>query len=245
MAILHRSERGMRAALSICGLVAVGLTGCARVPAESVELSVTVGRDLAELRRAHQALAVRYFDRMRNDVEVFVGDVYRPYIIRSTMEDLHLVDSIRAVTTRNAPLDAVDLMEIYVEETLQQIAEFRKNMLAPIEQQQARLLGSIDTAFQQLQNANAIVTGHLASVRKVHDAQEELLRGVGAPGLSDRVGIHLADLSDNLAQTLQRARKAEGLLEQGAAKLPEVKAILDHLPGELGRLSGDTLKPHP
>lgn len=229
--------RASRAWVLVGGVLMLGTAGggCARVPAESVELSVTVGRDLAELRQAHRALAVRYFDRMRGDVETFVTDVYRPYIVRSTMAELHLVDSIRAAASGNSALDAVDLMEIYVDETMQQIAAFRDSLMAPIDRQQAHLLGSIDTTFQRLQNANAIVTGHLASVRKVRDAQDEFLRGVGASGLTERIGGNLATLSDNLAGTLQRARRAEDLLQQGARGLPAIKAMLDSLPGQVGR----------
>lgn len=227
------------AALLAWALVAWLFFGCARVPQESVELSATVGRDLAEVHRAHRQLALRYFEGMRGDVEEFVASVYRPYVIQTTMADLHLVDSIQAASAPGSPLDPADVMGIYVEETLAQIAEFRTSMLAPIEAQERQLLTSIDDVFQRLQNANAIVTGHLASVRKVRDTQEELLAGIGAPGLSDRIGGQLADFSSGVGRLLQGARRTEQLLDRGATELPKVKTMFERLPDAIERLARD------
>jgi hypothetical protein len=195
---------------------------------------VTVGRDLAEVHRANRALALKYFERMRRDVDAFVRDVYRPFIIQHTIRSLDLINRIqRAAASSDGGLDALDIMEIYADRTLSATDSFHAEMLRPIEEQERQVIASIDDAFQRLQNANAVVTGHLASVRKVQDAQAEFLGRFGQPGLPERVGGAAAALSDNLASILERGRKVQSLLDQGPAKLDsagqELTGVLDEV----------------
>jgi hypothetical protein len=212
--------------------------GCARVPEESVELSVTVGRDLAEAHRANRELARRYFERMRADVETFVSTTYRPYIIRQTMSDLQLVERIKKASADDSDLDPLDVMEVYVERTLSRVSAFRSALLAPVEIQERQVLTAIDETFQRLQNANAVVTGHLASVRRVREAQDEFLKGAGLGNTSEQLGGQLADFSDRLARTLEQGRQAEQLLDQGAEALPRVKQLLDSIPQRVREAAG-------
>src|SRR5690606_29737763 len=74
-------------ATTISGIVVVvTLLGCAQVPKESVELSATVGRDIASVHKAHRELAQLVFERMRRDINRFVDNVYAPHQIRAFME---------------------------------------------------------------------------------------------------------------------------------------------------------------
>jgi hypothetical protein len=81
-------SRTRTASIRIIGLLFIA--GCAQVPKESVELSATVGRDIAELHEVHRETARLLFRQMRDDVNQFVDEVYRPYIISSQMEDQQL-----------------------------------------------------------------------------------------------------------------------------------------------------------
>jgi hypothetical protein len=147
--------------LAWCGALAP-LAGCASVPVESVQLSEAVGRDLESLHVAHKELAVRYFQRMHRDVDEFVDEVYRPYVIRSTMEDLGLIAKLQASLQPGSALDPLDVMEIYVEEAMKQIEVYRAELQAPVTEQEVQVLGAIDASHLRVQNANSIVTGHLA-----------------------------------------------------------------------------------
>ncbi len=205
------------------------LGACASVPQESVELSATVGRDLVEAHRANRELAVRYFARMRRDVEAFVTDVYRPYVIRHTMDALNVVADIQAATKPGSDLDPVDVMEAYVTEALFQVGEFRRGLLEPIVAQEAQVLEAIDQTYQRLTYANSVVTAHLASVRKVHDVESELLRSVGAGDMRDVLANRVAAFSVSVDGLLRDARKADSLLDQGPSKLADVRKLMDDL----------------
>lgn len=216
-----------------CFVVLIGFLllsfACAQVPKESVELSVTVGRDLAEVHRAHRELGVRYFGQIKGDINAFVDDVYRPYTIKNTMRQFELVDRILAAQAPDARVDALSVMELFVTMVSEEIESYRRELLDPIEAYEQEVLTGIDDAYQKLQNANAIVTGHLASVRKVHDAQEEILERAGIEDLRGRFVEETVFLSERVGDLLDKGRKAEERadeLEETIQKLKElVKTI--------------------
>jgi hypothetical protein len=190
-----------------------------------VELSVTLGRDLVEVHRAHRELAVRYFDQIKNDINTFVHQVYRPYAIQKAMQDFQLLDKINKAQRPDAEPDALAVMGLFVTLLSHEIESFRHELLDPIETREHEVLSAIDDAYQKLQNANAIVTGHLASIRKVHDAQEELLKGVGMEDLRGRFVEETVSLSEKISELVEKGRKAEEKtrdLEETINKLKEI-----------------------
>ncbi|MCP4572674.1 MAG: hypothetical protein GY838_10020 [bacterium] len=191
-------------------------TGCATVPRESIELSATVGRDLEAVHQANRNLALMHFDYLLADVDRFVDEVYRPYIIEAAVEDLDLVaDFERALAgTHDLELDGLDVLVIFSEEATARIDTFRAEMRAPVEAQRDSVLLSIDEAFQQLQTANAVVTGHLASVVKVYDAQAEILRDMGLQDYRQKVATGLAEFSGSVTEVLDEAREIKSELDE-------------------------------
>jgi hypothetical protein len=207
--------------LAWCGVLSP-LAGCASVPVESVQLSEAVGRDLESLHVAHKELAVRFFQRMHRDVDEFVEEVYRPYVIRSTMEDLGLIAKLQASLQPGSALDPLDVMEIYVEEAMKQIEAYRAELQAPVTEQEVQVLGAIDASHLRVQNANSIVTGHLASVRKVRDAQGEFLRMARLEGLPERTAAFATSVSDELGRTLSSAKATDAELKLLPARIGEI-----------------------
>ena len=84
-----------------------------------------------------------------------------------------------------------------------------------------RLIGR---AYQQLHYANSIVTGHLSSVRKVHDTQAELLNAIGVDrDLRKEVGENLSKASDKIADLVKAAEKADAKLAQAEETAQKIK----------------------
>jgi len=86
--------------------------GCAEVPKESVQLSVTLGRDLKRGSQAHRELAVKYFARIKEDINDFVDNTYRPYMIKTSMRDFRIVERIVNAESTGSKPDALEIMDI-------------------------------------------------------------------------------------------------------------------------------------
>ena len=70
-------------------------------------------------------------------------------------------------------------MQRLVGEIRDDVEDKRNEILAPLAAEEAEVLGGIDRGFQKLHHANSIVTGHLASIVKVHEVQADLLDAIG------------------------------------------------------------------
>jgi len=207
--------------------MAVGLlllfAGCAQVPKESVELSVTVGRDLAEVHRAHRELAIRYFGKIKKDINTFIDEIYRPYTIKTSLVNFKLIEKIEISQRPGTKYGTLTLLDVYVTKVTEEIASYRKILISPIETQESEVLSAIDDSYQKLQNANSIVTGHLASVRKVHEAQAEFLDRTGVEGLRDRFVENTVKLSDEVDSLIKKGRDAENNIDQLSKVIEKLK----------------------
>jgi hypothetical protein len=210
--------------------------GCAQVPKESVELSATVGRDIAEVYRAHRELAVILYNRIERDVNKFVDEVYGPYQIQKLLQGeqkdfkegkeslfLALDNAVKQLDNSRAQKDALDSMDVFVQVLRAEIEFYRAKLLKPVLEQEKQLLSAIDRSYNQIHYANSIVTGHLASIVKVHDAQAEVLKKFGVEGLREDVGENLANVSNEVAVIVDKAKKAEEKILETEKKAKEQK----------------------
>jgi hypothetical protein len=237
-------------------LLAMFVASCAQVPKESVELSATIGRDLAVVHKAHRDLAQLLFARMRGDVNRFVDDVYAPYQIRNAMDRQKelaissnpddrrrsLLLGINAAFTSDASpqLQAAVLkgMNVMVQSIRKDVESLRKEILDPLEAQEKEVLASVDRAYTQLHYANSIVTGHLSSVAKVHETQAELLQAIGVErDLRKDVGESLAKVSDRIGILVHAAETADDKLKEVEETTKGLKDAVRELGGTL-RKSG-------
>ncbi len=220
--------------------VAFGLSACADVPKEAVTLSVTIGNDLEEVHRSHRELAVRYFKRSRDDVNRFVDEVYGPAFVQKALTEktydyeegkpeMTFLPILRAEIERlNAGEDGADplfYMQFIVEEAVRTIEQTRVEMMAPINSREQEVLRAIDDAYSKVQNAQAFVTGHLASVRRVQQAQEDLLADAGLKDIRQKFIDKTADISDRASEILANARRASASVDEPDGKLREIRQI--------------------
>jgi uncharacterized phage infection (PIP) family protein YhgE len=214
-------------------VVAIVVVACAQVPKESVQLSATVGRDMAEIERSHRALVNTYYDNVERSINRFVDQVYAPYQISQTLEDPDvggmLADAIAEAAKPGADAktkkDTFEAIGYYFQSTRDNIEQFRSDLLKPIKEQRSTLLQRLDDAYRRVQNGNSIVTGYLASVVKLTEEQNKLMAQAGLPDL----GPSIAQQADKLSQGLGQV---EGQVQAGKMGLnTAVKAAEDLVKG--------------
>jgi hypothetical protein len=203
----RRTPRGQSRPWSVAFLLAAFLGGCASTPKQAVQLSATVGRDVATVHAAHVALARQYFDRLDAEIDTFVDKTYRPYLLRETLRKFDLVGKLKDPSKARG-LDALDVTETYVETLTAELGSYRAKLHAPVDRQRGLVLERLEAAYRQIQDGNAIVTGHLASIVEVQDAQDEVLAKTGLTGLRETLVDQTARLSDTIAEITREAQAA-------------------------------------
>lgn len=206
------------------------VSGCAQVPKEAVELSTTVGRDLAEMQKSHIELVKIYYEEKIKNVNQFIDNVYLPYQIQRTLSDeeikqdmLATIESAsRADTTGQKQKDAFEKLTSFHLIIHEEVEDYRKVKLAPIKNQYKSVLDGINESYDQIHYANSIVTGHLASVVKVHDAQNEILEELDLKDIRSKVGSNVANISDGIADLTAKAKESESDIDKIVAKFDEL-----------------------
>lgn len=216
-------------------LIVIGLTilmlsvsSCDTVPKESVELSNTVGRDLEEVHRAHRALAELHFVAIEREVNQFINTTYRPVFIRQFAEEFKLNDQIKLILAED-PDKLLPVLTRFVEIAVVRIEAKRAELLDPIAAQKQSVISEIDKAHRQIQAAQAVVTGHLASVRKVREVQNEVLAKVGLGDLSGKIAGTTADISNRVAAFVEQGQRVEAGVDSASQKINQLNAQIEKL----------------
>ncbi|MFB4204705.1 hypothetical protein ACEZHJ_12930 [Arhodomonas sp. KWT2] len=220
--------------VSICRAWGVGLllsalvlmAGCAQVPQESVELSNTVGRDLEELHRAHRAMVNLHFDEQVQRVNEFIDQTYRPAFIEQFAKEFGLADNVEVIVASD-PDKLLPVMTRFVQVATQRIEKKRRELLEPIQAQRQEVLTALEDSYRKVQSAQAVVTGHLASVRKVREMQTEALAEAGLEDLPQRVSSATARVSGGVDDLVERGRDIEGKTEDIVARIQELDSAMD------------------
>jgi len=202
------------------------LAGCAQVPKEAVELSATVGRDLTEMKKSHIALVDLYYSGLLYDINSFIDKVYLPYQIQRTLTDNTLkreilsaiksaIQPVHSGTTQKESFEKIGVFLLIIQ---QEVESYRKLKLKPVQDQYTSVLDSINTSYDQIHYANSIVTGHLASVVKVHNTQNEILEKLDLKDLRVKAGVGVSGLSGKIGALVQKANDEDGNLQSIVSK---------------------------
>ena len=205
---------------------ALTMSACATIPKETIELSNTVGRDLEEVHRSHRALATVIFDIMEKDVNKFINEIYAPAYIKEFAVEYKLDDMVKGIVA-NAPNNLLPVLVRFVEKSNEIIENKRAELLTQIKAQRNQVINDIDASHRQLQAAQALIAGHLASVRNVHDAQGEVLKNVGLESVREKLAQNTEKVSDHIIGLIEEAEKAEGKMDKIEEVLLKIKETIN------------------
>lgn len=202
----------MAARVCCCVLLAVltvSLLGCATVPKEVVELSYTVGQDLEALHLSYRTLMEVHFDGLRAQPVDFLEKRWIPAFLQDFMQSGQLIQIARGSDSMQVQED----VQAWVEVAIETIEEKKRELLDPIDKDEKELLESVDEAFARVIRANATITAHLNSIRKVQEIRDDALRALNLNELRDRIDEGLASASQKAEAALEKFKELEGLTE--------------------------------
>lgn len=204
----------------------IGLTGCASVPSEVVELSYTVGQDVREIERSYDALITLKFDAMRQDRLNYLDNEWVPVYLDEFVETGRLVDVARgdvvwsesdetfvSPTTGLENRQLLDTVLVWSQTAIEEIEGKRAELIEPLDDQERLVRAEAAAAFDQILSANATVTAHLNSIKKVRDVQDQALGILDSRDRIAELNQKIIGISDWAEQSLEEIRKADQSLD--------------------------------
>lgn len=213
-------------------LTSVLLTGCSSVPKEAVDLSYQIGKDTEVVHQSYRKLVRAHFQQSRQYAEQEWTSAVLPGLIRSAIDEGQLVDVVagkaiydpatKSFTKPTPGLEYLQLeqtMQIWSKEIGEIIAKSRSDILAPIDEEEKKLLDYIDASFTQLARGNAAISAHLSSLRKVQDAQDTVLERADLKELRDEINNKIVSLSDDAKNKADRLSKSIKRIDELKTKM--------------------------
>lgn len=216
---MKRPARIQRLVAMLLGTVV--LSGCSSVPGESVELANTVGRDLEEIHRSHLALAELHFNEQIDRADRFIDESYRPAYIAEFAREFRLDERVELIVEQD-PEKLLPVLTRFVQVANERIEAKRAELVGPIRAQRDNVLAEINSAYRQVQSAQAVVTGHLASIRDVREVQNDMLAEVGLEGLPDRIARNTARVSRGVSTVVAAGERLDRQAGDAAGKIREL-----------------------
>jgi len=209
---MNPASRHFRKPLFIVWLFAI--MGCASIPKEVVELSYTVGHDLDAVHSSYRALIHTHFEGLRNQTTNFFETRWVPTFLEDFIQNGGLIQSAQGSDPKLVLEEVQDWAEVAVET----IEKKKQSLLAPINADEAALVKSVDEAFANLIRANATITAHLNSLRKVQEVQNEALKALKLKELRAKINDGLILASDRAKQAIEKLKETEGRIDAAEKK---------------------------
>lgn len=207
-------------------LCTLALAGCQSVPNESVELANTVGRDLEEIHRTHLALAELHFNQQIDRANEFIDETYRPAYIEEFAREFRLGKKVETIVDRD-PEKLLPVLTRFVKVANERIEAKRATLVDPIRAQRNAVIAEINTAYRQVHAAQAVVTGHLASIRDVREVQNEMLAGIGLDGLPDRIATTTARVSEGVSTMIAEGERLDQEAVNAVEKIQKLEQTIE------------------
>jgi vacuolar-type H+-ATPase subunit H len=215
-------------------LITVLISSCVSIPKETVQLSKALGSDLKVLQTSHRNVVSIYYEKIKDNIDIFIKDVYAPFVINyvlkkeltsykggqeSIFKSLNAAaQKSNAATTEKATKD----MQDFLSAANRQIEKKKAELLNPIETQETELLLKIDQSYQNAMYANSTITAYLSSVSKLKETQQEALAMIGLKGIDSLVTKRLLQLSENVKEAIQKGKEIDTKSDDAVHKIKEI-----------------------
>ncbi len=187
-----RRRRGRAAPPLLLCLGILVVPGCASVPKETVELSMSIGDDLRELHTGYGNTVRLYFEQLRRRGLTVIDETWVPAYLDSFVEGGDLRGIVAA--------EDWDDLGAWAQAAIEDIDAKRSGFVDSLSVRETAMLMKIDDAFARTMNANANVTAYLQSLLKVEGMQDQMLRMAGLEELRDEITAGLAEASRFVAE---------------------------------------------
>ena len=223
-------------------LLLIVLYSCASVPVETIVLSETVGKDIAELERSHVKLVEIHYSDLKDKVNLYIDDVYATFIINFVLsEELEqyqggspsIYGSLIAAGKKNADKATTSLavteMSDFLEAAREMIESKRSELLNPIELQETEVTQKIKAAYSNTIYANTTITAYLRSVKDVKNAQGQALSIIGLEGTDAKISDNLVRASEEISELIKQAEKVDVKAGSAYDKLEEINVKIKNV----------------
>ncbi len=223
----------LRSWLGVFSITLLLLAGCTKIPQESVELSIAVGDQIANLEQAHLALLDSFFAEKTRQVEQFVQQQWAPEFNRNFFSNPQISSKWQQASSSADPAERTAFLN-WVGPILQQkISEKRQQLLEPLAEAEKQLRRQLQQSYLQLYSMNDSITRLLDSAATVQNKRNHYQRLLG---IDDRkISANLGQVNSAVAQLLGTSEQISGEVERTQYYLQSLRQLAELIRAEGGQ----------
>ncbi len=231
----------MKTAFVSVFIISFMLASCILVPRETVTLSRVLNNDLVALHNSHRQIAALYFGKIKEDINLFVDDVYSPFVIHYVLDvemqryragEASLFLSIENAATIEGigqSEEALNTMLEFQQAANTQIQTMRNELLEPILKQEMQVIDAINESYEQAIRANLTISGYLESARKVKESQQETLSMAGLQGADSLMTGSLLKVSELVNAAVKKGKQIDLRSDEALLEIEEISNRIKNL----------------
>jgi len=214
----------------IIGLISyallVGLSGCCSVPKEVVELSYSTGKDLVSIQQSYDSLIHEFYENLRSQRRQYLDDIWYPRFLSNWRDDGQLIaiakkevifsveqDALISTPNNTTEKEHLDTLNDWVTFALYAYETKEDELLKPLNDQEGELRKDVNDALNRLIKANAAITAHLNSLRKVQEVQDDVLKALDLEDLREKINSTLVKASNEAQNALDKIKDADSKID--------------------------------
>ncbi len=199
------------------------LGGCAKIPQESVTLSVALGNQIASLEQAHLALLDSFFSEKERQVDQFIKEEWAPEFSKIFFNNEKIRSKWEQVSNSNNPADRTAFLNWVGPVIQQKIIDKRQQLIAPLAETERQLRRQLQQSYLQAYNMNDSLTQLLSSAATLQNKQQHYQKLLGIE--DSKVSEGLGQVDQAVGQLLGKAEAVSGQVERTEAYLQSLRTL--------------------
>ena len=148
-------------------LVTTILLGCASIPREAPELSLTLGQRIAAIRDANVTLLQRFFDLKRSEVDRFIQEVWVPRFAKNVFTNPEVEREWQVIVASNDTQRRLEFILNAAPVLQGEINRKRADLIRPLDELERRIQQSLEAEYDEALSINNTITSFLTSASEV------------------------------------------------------------------------------
>lgn len=180
------------------------ISGCVKIPQESADLSIELGKQISSLETTHIALVDKYFSEKRDRVDEFLVREWVPEFAAQFFANDQIKQIWDQVVRSNDPADRLQFIVTFGPKLQGKINQKRLELISPLDETERLIKQNLTSNYNQAYAINNSITSFLISASKVADNRNRYLEMLG---VKDEMLAEVLDQVDTAVESL--AEKAE------------------------------------
>jgi hypothetical protein len=206
-------------------LLLFGLSACAMIPQESVDLSIELGKRISAIETSHLTLVDSYFDVRRERVDRHVTEKWVPEFAEQVFSNKQIAAIWDRIVSSGNKAERLEFIVTLGPKLQSKINKKRLELIKPLDDAERMIKRELKTNYEQAQSINNSVTSFLVSSSKVAENRNRYLAMLGVK--DEKVSEILTKVDSAVETLVDKSEKLISKEDQVREYLQKFKELKD------------------